>query len=231
MKTATQLGFRIRHIRYGALVGVLVGGAIGVITSFLDKIDIIPPVMRGILIGAILGAAIKFYEEFLFQSKFRRKSYFFLLLARKLLYVLTFSFTLILVNTVSALIEYDFTISKALHFSVIEGGNWSGGQSSGDVVTIFNRNRQNQNSSTLLINHVTGLWYSNSGQIMTDLTGAGGGTTIFQSFAFAAKNQTAQLTRGRNEIVLNTGTQYIFELEADAGTSAGQIELEWYEET
>jgi adenylate cyclase len=121
MKSSTQLSFRIRHIRLGALIGVIVGALVGILTSIPDELFFVPPMIRGIFIGAVLGASIQLYEEFLFQSKFRRKSYFFLLLNRKLLYVSTFSFWLILVNTISAMIEYDFSLMRALEFTVIEG--------------------------------------------------------------------------------------------------------------
>jgi adenylate cyclase len=121
MRSSTQRSFRIRHIWSGALIGVILGGLVGIITSIPDEIFFVPPMIRGIIIGGILGASIHMYEEFLFQSKFRRKSYLFLLINRKVIYVLTFSFWLILVNTISAMIEYNVSLMRALESTVIEG--------------------------------------------------------------------------------------------------------------
>jgi len=94
---------------------------IGVLTSIPDKLFFLFPTIRGIIIGSILGASIKLYEEFLFQSKLRRKSYPILLATRKLLYIVTFSFCLILINTLSAVIEHQLSFFQALNQTVFEG--------------------------------------------------------------------------------------------------------------
>ena len=121
MRSSTKRGFRIRHIWFGVLVGTFAGAAAGALTSVLDNIYFLPPTIRGIVIGGIIGACIVFYEEYLFQTRFRRKSYLFLLINRIILYVLTFSFWLILVNTVSIIIEYDQTFGSAFYNAVLGG--------------------------------------------------------------------------------------------------------------
>jgi len=120
MKSSTVRRFKTRHIFFGTLIGILVGGVFGVLTSIPDKIFFLNPAIRGIIIGGIIGASIKLYEEFLFQSRLRKKSYLFLLVARKILYVLTFSFWLILVNTISSIIEYQHSFLQALNTTVFE---------------------------------------------------------------------------------------------------------------
>jgi len=121
MKSSTLRSFKIKHVLSGILVGVIAGGIIGILTSLLDNLFFLPPTIRGIIIGGIIGASIKLYEEFLFQAKFRKKSYPFLLVSRKILYVLTFSFWLILINTISAVIEHQYSFLQALQQTVFEG--------------------------------------------------------------------------------------------------------------
>ena len=123
----------------------------------------------------------------------------------------------------------DFIAKTAAHMTISEGATFSGGLGSGLAVEVFNRNRQSSNISTLLTN-INETGFSASGALNSDLTGLGGGTAIEQKFVFAARPSMPPITRGRHEWILQTGTVYAVEVEADAATSAAELELNWYEE-
>jgi len=123
----------------------------------------------------------------------------------------------------------DFRAKTAAHMTIFEGPTFSGGLGSGLAVPIHNRDRNSATQSTLLTN-INETGFSASGALNSDLTGLGGGTAVWQAFVFAVKNTPAGLSRGKQEFILKTGTIYAIEVEADAATSAAEIELNWYEE-
>ena len=123
----------------------------------------------------------------------------------------------------------DFTSKTAAHMTIFEGATWSGGESSGVALPIYNRYRIKPKDSALLTN-INEVGFSASGALNSDLTGLGGGTALKQKWAYAANIGTPAPQRGKHEWVLQTGTLYAIEVEADAVTSAAQLELNWYEE-
>ena len=123
----------------------------------------------------------------------------------------------------------NFTSKTAAHMTVYEGPTWSGALGSGLALPIYNRNRQSSKVSTLLTN-IFDAGFVASGSVNSDLTGLGGGTAIKQKWAYAANVGTPTPSRGQHEWLLSGGTLYAIQVEADAATSAAELELNWYEE-
>ena len=124
----------------------------------------------------------------------------------------------------------NFSSKTAAHMSIWEGPTWSGTQGSGLAINIINRNRKSTLTSSLLTN-IFDAGFAVSGTLNSDLTGLGGGTTLKTKWAYAANIGTPSPIRGQHEFLLSGATQYVVEVEADAATSAAQIELNWYEES
>ena len=105
--------FKLKNVSIYTVLGTMAGTVIGFLLHYIDKLDAAGPTIRGMLIGFLVGTAIGLCEEFLFQDKFRRKTYFFLLLFRTLVYSVIFAFFELLINSASNIVTRDFTIVDA----------------------------------------------------------------------------------------------------------------------
>ncbi len=122
---------------------------------------------------------------------------------------------------------FAYTTKAAAHVELLEGALWSGGQT-GEQHLITCRNRITNPTSGMPDNWQVNANWSLSGMMHKGVSGLSGAVIwddyVFTAFAVGMKNE------GSLGWVLNTGTQYAFRLEADAGTNAGLIELNWHEE-
>jgi len=107
--------YKLKNVSVFTLIGTITGASIGFFLHYIDKIDIVGPTIRGLLIGFLVGTTIGLCEEFLFLEKFRKKSYLFLLLFRTLVYSLVFAFNELLINSVSIFFDQNLTIGRAIY--------------------------------------------------------------------------------------------------------------------
>lgn len=120
-ETPALLRYRFGNIGAITLVGTFAGIIIGYLISVVDSGDPVGYILRAITIGTFTGAMIGFFEEFLFHSKLRKKSYPILLTSRTLLYTAVITFWLVLINVISFTITDDLTFSQAVDFYLHEG--------------------------------------------------------------------------------------------------------------
>jgi len=99
-------------------MGTIAGAVIGFLLHYIDKIDIAGPTFRGLFIGFLVGTSIGLCEEFLFLERFRRKSYFFLLLFRTIVYSSVIAFHELLINSASNFLTKDFSIGESIYAAV-----------------------------------------------------------------------------------------------------------------
>ena len=123
---------------------------------------------------------------------------------------------------------FGYTAKTAAHVVLYEGATWSGGQT-GTKVPVYNRNRQTGISSTIL-NDWSGAAFTGDNNVKNGVSGLSGGNAIAQRWNFAARAQMSTMDRGVQEIILQTGVKYALVLEADAASSAGYLEMNWYED-
>ena len=119
-----------------------------------------------------------------------------------------------------------FIAKEAAHMAVYINCDWSG--DTGVVVPAINRNLQSPNTSFLL-NNAVGATFA-AGGLMKGMSGFSG-ALAYERWTFGAKFQTTQSSRGRAEVILNTGTQYGIRIWSDAASNSVQLELDWYEES
>ena len=123
---------------------------------------------------------------------------------------------------------FNFRSKDASVMQVFIDCDWSGGQT-GTQVPIINRNLQNSIQSFLEDDwRASGVW-DPSGMMKEGVSGMDG-TLAYERYTFGAHLFSTQESRGRQEAVLNTGTQYCIRVYATASTNAAQLELDWYEE-
>ena len=99
-------------------MGTIAGTVIGFLLHYIDKIDVAGPTFRGLFIGFLVGTSIGLCEEFLFLERFRRKSYFFLLLFRTIVYSSVIAFHELLINSVSNFLTKDLSMGESIHAAV-----------------------------------------------------------------------------------------------------------------
>jgi len=124
------------------------------------------------------------------------------------------------------IVKYDTKV--AAHVELLEGPQWSGGQT-GTNAAVFNRNRQSANVSTLLTDWQSSGTFAASGAMHVGVSGLSGGTQIWDSHAYAIKRAPGIKDRGQNEIDLQTGTKYAVRLTSDAASNAAHLQVNWYE--
>ena len=56
------IGYRIKSVLLATLMVAVFGTALGFFTSILDVIPPVGPMMRGIIMGSIIGSNIGFFE-------------------------------------------------------------------------------------------------------------------------------------------------------------------------
>ena len=121
---------------------------------------------------------------------------------------------------------FQFNAKLAAHLNFYTDCNWSGG--SGTAIPIINRN-QILNTQTAVLSNINQTGFLASGTAISGIVGMNG-TLAYSRYAFAEKFSEGQGGRGRQEIILNTGTQYAVRLYSDAASNSVQLELDWYEE-
>jgi adenylate cyclase len=99
-------------------MGTIAGTVIGFLLHYIDEIDVAGPTLRGLFIGFLVGTSIGLCEEFLFLEKFRRKSYFFLLLFRTIVYSAVIAFNELLINSASNFLTRDLSIGESIYAAV-----------------------------------------------------------------------------------------------------------------
>ena len=123
-----------------------------------------------------------------------------------------------------------YGVKAAGHIEILESPNWSGGQT-GTQVDIYNRHRRVGFGTGFVTTdwQATGV-FENSGNMVQGVIGLAGGAVIWDDYLFA-QIAGGSVQRGTSEVVLKTGTQYAIRIEADAGSNAAHLRLDWYEET
>ncbi len=112
--------YKLKNVTYFSIIGTIAGIVIGFLLQNIDKIDNPSPTFRGLFVGLFVGTVIGLCEEFLFLSRFRSKTYFFLLLFRILVYSFVFAFFELLINSGSNFITNDFSIGKSIHTALFD---------------------------------------------------------------------------------------------------------------
>ena len=110
--------YKLKNVSYYSIIGTVAGAVIGFILHYIDKIDILGPTIRGLFIGFLVGTTIGLCEEFLFLERFRRKTYFFLLLFRTLVYSVIFAFYELLINSASNLLTKNLSMGESIYSAV-----------------------------------------------------------------------------------------------------------------
>jgi len=110
--------YKLKNVSYYSIIGSVAGAVIGFFLHSIDKIDIPGPTIRGLLIGFLVGTTIGLCEEFLFLEKFRRKTYFFLLLFRTLVYSIIFAFYELLINSASNFLTKNLSMGESIYSAV-----------------------------------------------------------------------------------------------------------------
>lgn len=110
--------YKIKHVVIYTVIGTIAGTVIGFLLHYIDKLDIEGPTIRGMLIGFLVGTTIGVCEEFLFLEKFRRKSYFFLLLFRTIVYSVVIAFHELLINSASNFTTQNLSMGESIYAAV-----------------------------------------------------------------------------------------------------------------
>jgi hypothetical protein len=64
--------YKIKNVSIYTIMGTTAGTVIGFLLHYIDKLDILGPTIRGMLIGFLVGTTIGLCEEFLFLDRFRK---------------------------------------------------------------------------------------------------------------------------------------------------------------
>jgi len=107
--------YKLQNVFIYTVIGTFAGAVIGYLLHYIDKIDLLGPTIRGLLIGFLVGTSIGLCEEFLFLEKFRKKSYLFLLIFRTVVYSVVIAFHEVLINSASNLITNDFSFGHSIY--------------------------------------------------------------------------------------------------------------------
>jgi adenylate cyclase len=110
--------YKLQNVLIYTVIGTFAGAVIGYLLHEIDKIDILGPTIRGLLIGFLVGTSIGLCEEFLFLEKFRKKSYLFLLVFRTVVYSVVIAFHEILINSASNFFTQNLTLGQSVHSAV-----------------------------------------------------------------------------------------------------------------
>ena len=115
------------------------------------------------------------------------------------------------------------------YIDLIEGPTWT--NQTGTKVPIYNRKRETTMKSSVLLEDQAQLGFVASNNVIGNVTGLSGGTTISTEYAFGTRRSPASRARGTNEWILKPDTQYCIRLTSTANSNAAQIILDWYEHT
>ena len=110
------------------------------------------------------------------------------------------------------------------HMEITEDSTWAAG--SGTQLSLYNRER-NSTGSSILLENTTGGFVANDAMVLNSSSYAVG--TIIHSFYVFADRKTGGEARAVDELVLKPNTEYMILMEADVGTNAAHMTLNWYE--
>lgn len=110
--------YKLKNVSIYTVIGTIAGTVIGFFLHYIDKLDLAGPTLRGMLIGFLVGTTIGICEEFLFLDRFRKKSYFFLLLFRTVVYSAVFAFFELLINSASNHLTTNLSFGSSIHSAV-----------------------------------------------------------------------------------------------------------------
>ncbi len=110
--------YKLSNVLIYTVIGTLAGTVIGFLLHYIDELDIPGPTLRGLFIGFLVGTTIGLCEEFLFLDRFRRKSYFFLLLFRTTVYSAVIAFHELLINSASNFFTQNITLGQSIYSAV-----------------------------------------------------------------------------------------------------------------
>jgi adenylate cyclase len=110
--------YKIKNVSIYTNMGTTAGTVIGFLLHYIDKLDILGPTIRGMLIGFLVGTTIGLCEEFLFLDRFRKKSYLFLLLFRTIVYSTAIAFHELLINSASNFLTQNLSMSESIYAAV-----------------------------------------------------------------------------------------------------------------
>ena len=110
--------YKFKNVLIYTVIGTVAGAVIGFLLHYIDKIDILGPTLRGLVIGFLVGTSIGLCEEFLFLEKFRKKSYLFLLIFRTVVYSVVIAFHELLINSASNFFTNNLTIGQSVYSAV-----------------------------------------------------------------------------------------------------------------
>lgn len=115
--------------------------------------------------------------------------------------------------------------------NVIEGPTWT--TNTGSLCPVVNHFREAAPDSSVVLEDKTATpAFTATDNILSNVTGVSGGTSIQRRYAWGVKNRSgAGSLRGSLELVLAPDTQYVVTFTADGGSNKGQVILEWYEHT
>ena len=120
MLTSPLSNYRLKNIAQVTIIGGLIGITAGYITSILDELEPMGPIIRGFLIAGLIGFHMGFFEEVIFNLKLRKASYIKLLLIRTIYYSATILFWLISINVISLTIEFGTPLGQTIRHYVVE---------------------------------------------------------------------------------------------------------------
>lgn len=112
------------------------------------------------------------------------------------------------------------------HVEVGEAATW--GRLTGGTTSIFNRRRQDPNTSGLL-NNIAQTAFNQGALLGNDAQSLVNTTTVLAEYMFGSANKGGGNMRGVSEIILKKNTQYCVRIIADGATNAAFLELIWYE--
>ena len=124
---------------------------------------------------------------------------------------------------------HNFVTLTGGHLAIIEGPTWT--NQTGTKQPIHNRKREASMDSSGLLEDQAQAGFLASDNMILNVTGLSGGTTIHIHYAFGLKNKFSGEGRGTAEWILKPDTRYAIKFTSTAGRPAAQIMLDSYEHT
>lgn len=123
----------------------------------------------------------------------------------------------------------DFSALLGCKVEIIEGTTWT--QGTGTVTNIINRHR-NSSTQSILLENKNQVTFTASNQLIQDVTGLSGGTTIRTLRTFGVKNKiSGGGGRDEEEMILKPNTTYTIKLTSTNDSNSATLNLSWYEHT
>ena len=125
---------------------------------------------------------------------------------------------------------FGWSNNDEIFFEVIEGATWT--QGSGTALDIFNNNREDGGNSIVILENKNQATFTASNQVIKDVTGLSGGTTIDNQYTYNASlgaSVSAESRSATHEWVLAADTTYVIKMLQTDGNCKMSINLHWYE--